>query len=396
VAYDLFGHGKTALKASISRYVTTQTTGIASAANPANAPSNAATRVWIDADGDFIPDGDLTNPLANGELFALSNQNFGKAAGATRYSEDVTRGFGVRTNNWEFSTSIQQELVPRVSLNAGYFRRWYGNLLATQNQSIGPNDFETYCVTAPADSRLPGGGGYRICDLWDLKPASFLKPPSNMVVQADSIGKPSEVYNGVDLTINARLASGVLLQGGMNTGRTAINNCEILAKAVSINPSNTSAGALGVGTPTQRFCEITPKFLTQYKLQGSYPLPFQTQVSAAFQSIAGPEISATRQFPNAEIAPSLGRNLAAGAGGAVNVQLIQPGTLYGERTYQLDLRLSKRVTVGRARLEGMLDAYNVLNTNPVLALNTTYGPNWLVPQIVLPARFFKVSARLSF
>jgi len=44
----------------------------------------------------------------------------------------------------------------------------------------------------------------------------------------------------------------------------------------------------------------------------------------------------------------------------------------------------------------MVDVYNVLNTNPVLALNTTYGPNWLVPQIVLPARFFKFSTRVSF
>src|SRR5258708_3856085 len=98
IAIDLFGNGKTALKASLSRYVITQTTAIASAANPANAPSNYATRTSNDLNADFVPDANLANPLANGELGALSNQNFGKAAGATAYSTDVTNGFGVRTN----------------------------------------------------------------------------------------------------------------------------------------------------------------------------------------------------------------------------------------------------------------------------------------------------------
>ncbi len=216
---------------------------------------------------------------------------------------------------------------------------------------------------------------------------------------ADSIGKSTKVHTGVDLTINARLPNSALLQGGLNTGRTVIDNCEIMANAVvPATPSNTSAGALTFanGNPSQRFCRVAPKFLTQVKLQGSYPLPFDSQFSAAFQSIAGPEITAARQFPNAEIAPGLGRNLSAGAGGVANVQLIEPGTLYGERTYQLDLRVSKKLAVSRARLEAMVDVYNVLNTNPVLALNTTYGPNWLVPQIVLPARFFKFSTRVSF
>jgi hypothetical protein len=399
VAFDVFGNGKTALKASVSRYVLTQTTAIATAANPANAPSNLATRVWNDLNGDFIPDGDLANPLANGELQALNNQNFGKAAGATKYADEVTNGFGVRTNNWEVATSIQQQLRANVSLNVGYFRRIYGKLTATQNRAIGPRDFDPYCVTAPVDARLPGGGGYQICDLWDIKPAQFLTPPDNVVVQTDSVGRATEVYNGVDLTINARLPNHMLLQGGLNSGRTVINNCDVAAKAVVPGtPSNTSAGALTTanGNPSQRFCEIAPKFLTQVKLQGSYPLPWDAQVSATFQSIAGPEISATRPFTNADIAPSLGRNLSAGAGGVTNIQLIAPGTLYGDRTYQVDVRLSKRVKAGRAQVEGMVDVYNLLNTNPVMALNTTYGPTWLAPQIVLPARFVKLSARVSF
>ena len=203
------------------------------------------------------------------------------------------------------------------------------------------------------------------------------------------------MYNGIDLTVSTRLRTGVLLQGGLNTGRTEINNCEPLSNIIAVGVSgNATSAAAANAAPSQRFCNIAPKFLTQVKLQGSYPLPFNTQFSAAFQSIPGPEVSAAQSVPAATIAQGLGRSTASG--GPATIQLITPGTLYGDRTYQLDLRFSKRVSVGRAHLEGMLDAYNALNGNPILGFNTTYGPNWLVPQIVLPARFFKLSARVSF
>jgi hypothetical protein len=392
VSYDVFGNGKTAVKASLSRFVATQTVAIAIAANP-TAANTTGTRRWTDANSNFVPDGDLTNLLANGELGALNNQLFGKGIGATVFTDEVANGFGVRTNNWEFSTNVQQELRANISLNAGYFRRAYGNLTATQNRAIGPADFDTYCVTAPVDSRLPNSG-QQICDLWDVKPASFLKAPDVAIINANKTADVSEVYNGVDLTINARLPNRILLQGGLNAGHTVIDNCDLMAKAIQPgNPSNTAAGGSVVGlNPSTRFCHISPKFLTQVKLQGSYPLPYNAQLAATFQSIAGPEILATRTFASAETT-NLGRPLSVGA---ANVQLITPGTLYGERTYQLDMRLSKRISAGRSRLDGILDVYNVLNTNPVLAHNNTYGANWLQPQVVMPARFFKLSARVSF
>jgi hypothetical protein len=248
----------------------------------------------------------------------------------------VTKGFGVRTYNWEFATSIQQELRPGASFTAAYFHCWYGNLTGTQNRALTAADFDNYCIKAPLDSRLPNGGGYRICDLWDVKPTKFLTPPDNIVVRA---GSATEIYNGIDLTVNAHLRSGVLLHGGLNTGRSAINNCDALANIITVPVSNktTQAGAVN-SAPSQRFCSIAPKFLTQIKLQGSYPLPFDTQFSAAFQSIPGPEVSAAQTVPSAAIAPFLGRGPSSG--GSATIQLIEPGTLFGDRTYQLDLRLA--------------------------------------------------------
>ena len=160
-AYDLFGDGKTAVKVSLARYVVAFGTDIARAVNPANAIVGSATRTWSDANLNYVPDCDLTTTTANGECGALSANGFGTVRIGTRYASDVTEGFGVRPYNWQAAASIQQELRPGMALMAGYFRRWYGNFSVTQNLAVTAADLTPYCITAPLDPRLPGGGGTR-------------------------------------------------------------------------------------------------------------------------------------------------------------------------------------------------------------------------------------------
>ena len=96
---------------------------------------------------------------------------------------------------------MQHEIVPRVSVNAGYFRRCYGNLRVQDNLNIGPTDYSPYSVTAPLDSRLPNGGGYVVAGLR----SEFLAATNNIITLASNYGTATEVYNGVDFTVNARL-----------------------------------------------------------------------------------------------------------------------------------------------------------------------------------------------
>ena len=89
------------------------------------------------------------------------------------------------------------------------------------------------------------------------------------------------------------------------------------------------------------------------------------QVSGTFQSLPGPVIAANYNAPFAVYGPSLGRVISGGnANSTVQVNLVPPGTLYGERLNQLDLRVGKIVKVGRTRTAFNVDLYNALNVEP--------------------------------
>ena len=174
VAYDLFGTGKTALKASLGKYVI----GVSTIGNPAGV-STTTTRNWNDSffpvgdprRGNFNPDCDLLNLQQNDECSTVASLTFGQLTSIPEFNEATRFGWGNRAYNWEFSTSVQHELIPRVGIDVGYFRRWFGNFQVTQLRGLTAADFDRYSVTAPLDSRLPDGGGYLIEGLYNVNPA---------------------------------------------------------------------------------------------------------------------------------------------------------------------------------------------------------------------------------
>jgi hypothetical protein len=154
----------------------------------------------------------------------------------------------------------------------------------------------------------------------------------------------------------------------------------------------------GFSSWRQEWCKITPPFQTQFKALGSYPLPwYGVQVSGTFQWIPGPEISnASIQLTNAQVAPSLGRNLASGANGTVTLPLMKPGTLYADSWAKLDIRFTKIINIGRTKVLGSLDVFNALNAQGIQLVNNVYGPNWLRPTLLASPRLFRFAAQLDF
>jgi hypothetical protein len=115
------------------------------------------------------------------------------------------------------------------------------------------------------------------------------------------------------------------------------------------------------------------------------------------RSDQGDSLRADWQAPNSLISPILGRNLS-NAVQSVTVNLIEPGTLYGDRVNELDLRIAKILRFGRTRTNVGVDFYNITNSAPVLTYNQAFVVNgpWLTPNSVLQSRFAKISAQIDF
>ncbi len=377
LVYDLFGDGKTAIKGSVGQFPVLF--GLLSA-NPARANSTT-TRNWTDPNGDFIIQGDPLNPAANGELGPSTNLAFGQPGIRTKYDPNYAFGFGKRQYNWEGSMGMQHELMPGVGLNATWYRRSFGNFEATDNLLVTAADYDPYCVTTPVNPGLPGGGGQQICGLFDLQRAK-VGLTDNLIRSSADIADRDEHWVGGDMTLQARFRNGMFVQGGVSTGRTTTDQCEF---------------ARNLDNPSQLNCRVVTPFLTQVKMVGAYTLPYDVQLSATLQSTSGVQIRALTSFTNAQIAPSLGRNLSSSS--TVNLEVIAPNTTFGDRITQLDFRFAKIFRMGRLRMKGMLDLYNALNTNTISAVNNNYGTTgatWQQPQDVVFPRLIQIATQIDF
>jgi hypothetical protein len=409
-SYDVFGDGRTALKVFLGRYVPYT---VAASNNPAANQAASATRTWDDfafpigdpRRGNYVPDCVLgpSVPDANGECGGLSDRTFGQVrAGNTRFADDALSGFNKQFYNWQGSVAIQHELRPGMALNIGYFRTWYGGFLVTDNEPTTAADYDPYCITLPADRRMPHGGE-QLCGFYDIKPTLF-GVTSNVRTQASNYGSRTEVYNGVDVTLTTRFAQSGQFAGGVSVGKTVTDACEIVAKLpeVLIGTDTLSAGTANSWS-TNQFCHVERPWAagTQVKFLVVYPLPWNLQTSATYQNIPGIAITATYPAPNAQIAPTLGRNIGSCRGAAtctsnLNTELVAPNTHYEDRLQQLDLRVTRRFPIGRMEVLGNFDIYNVLNGSAILSQNAGYGSQWLVPYETMGGRLFRFSAQLEF
>ena len=377
IAYDLFGDGMTAIKGTVNRYIVNQLVGVAGANDPAQLTVRRITRSFNDANGNFIPDCDLGNRLANAECGQVSNLNFGLTNPTNLgWDPSIREGYGTRNYNWEYSAQLAQQVAQGVSLNAGYFRRTYGGIVVLDNLDLDRSQNDPYCVTTPVNAGLPGGGGQELCGLWDQNVPRTTK---NLTTSSDKFsGETSEMWQGVDIGIQARFGRGGTIGGGSSTGRTHIVNCA------------------APDTPTVLYCDTTEPWLTQIKFRANYPLPwYGLQLSGVYQNNPGKFLTARSRFRNAAINPSLGRNLTRGSS-SVNVHLIQPRTQTLDRQTQFDMRLGKNWNAGRVRMTTSVDFFNLFNSSGIINFSDTVNATWPTPTEIQQPRMAKFDFKMTF
>ena len=200
------------------------------------------------------------------------------------------------------------------------------------------------------------------------------------------------------MTLSLRTGTGLTFQGGTSTGQNVADACDVRANLPEVN-TGIGAGLVGsTVSTTSPYCHVAYGWLTQVRGLGSYVIPkIDAQVSAVFQSKPGALLSANYAMPSAQVATFLGR-APSGNVPNVTINLIEPGSLYGDRINQLDFRAAKNLNFGTTRTMIALDLYNVLNANPIISYNNSFTPNgpWLQPNAILTGRLIRISADFSF
>jgi hypothetical protein len=406
VAYDVFGNGKTAVKMNLGKYLDAATNdGNYTVNNPANRIQTTMTRSWVDADGDKVIDCDPLNLIAQsptttgsvdtcGQPGANSSRFANALTGLDRINPDILGGWGVKRYDWQVGVALQQQVLPRVSMEVAYNRRWWGNFTVTDNQSLTPSDYETWVATAPVDPRLPNGGGYDITR-YLVKPESNGRVAQNYVTFETDFGPARTNYwHGVEVTGNARMGNGLTFQGGTSTGREITDRCETVVKIDSPDPRN---------------CRTVAPFQTQFRGSGSYTVPkVDVLVSGIARLSPAPGITANYNFPNTYVQAQIG-HLPAGqtANGNQTVNLLDSNQLYADRRqYQFDMRFAKVLRFSGRRADIGVDLYNLFNVNTPTVYDGTYdvvpaaglgpGGEWMRPTSIVQPRFARFNVTLNF
>jgi carboxypeptidase family protein len=405
VAYDLFGTGKTSIKVNVGRYLeAAQNGGLFTALNPTGRLSTTTTRTWTDANKDFVADCNLNNASAQNAVGSVGFDptrdscgpnaiaNFGTQVFDSTLDPGLLSGWGVRSGDWQWGASVQHEVFPRVAVEVGYQRRWLANSLATDNRARSAADHTVFGVTIPTDSRLPNGGGGVLNGLYNVTPEAAALFVDNYQTLASNIGDWTQVANSLNLNVTARMRNGLLLQGGFNTGKNDNDYCDVRSAIPEWN-------VILAQSPTNPWCDTSSGWVTRVTALGTYVIPkVDVQVSGTLRSDAGSQLAANWTAPNSATV-GLNRPFAGLGSQTITVNLIEPGTLYGERVNQVDMRFAKILRFGRSRTTVGFDVYNLVNSNAILTYNQTFSPTtttWLRPNSVLQPRFVKFSAQVDF
>jgi len=314
----------------------------------------------------------------------------------------------VRPNDWQYGITVQQQLIPRVSLEVGYSHRWFKGVTVTDNINRDPSQYEKYTVNAPSDPRLANGGGYAIDIYTPTAAAAAIAAQNYVTFESDFGPERKNYYDGVDVTVNARLKQGLTFQAGTTTGRSVVDQC---------------ATKMKIDSPDPRDCATNNPFQSTLRGLASYTLPkIDVLVSATLRSQPVQSLSANMNLPNT----CLGWGFALQTGCSQQTVLGQLGhlptgatttgttlvaiddnqhQLWDEsRRTQIDMRFAKIFRFGRTRTDVGVDLSNLLNTNYGTTFDSTYqlvnttqpGGTWNNPTAIYAPRFVRLNFTVNF
>ena len=353
--YDLFGNAKTAIKGSASKFMQQYATGYPTRYNPAVLSSD--TRNWTDLNGDRIAQDNEIGPSNTRNFGLLSNRH---------PAEDLRRPY-----NWEYTFSLQQQVLPRVSLSTGWYRRQFRLVEGQYNTLVSIGDYAAFRTTSPLDGQP--------ITIFNLNPSK--QGQVEIIDRNSAINR--RTYTGYDVSVTARLAKGGLAQGGWAMERTIGVTCD------TSNP-NLLRFCDQSGALYQELGAVkTVPFRHEFKLAAAYPFGWGMQGSLSLLSFPGETLGVNWTVP-ASAFPNGQRTQA------VVVPLVQPNTTFLDRWNQLDVGVRKTVKVAGSEWQGSVEIFNLLNSSVVLGQNQNFGTALGTPASTLQGRLLRLSVHVKF
>jgi hypothetical protein len=408
VVYDVFGNGKTAIRAGYNKFMTAATTGFAALYNPTALTS--FTLPWTDLNGDDIAQGERGCAFGTSGCeinFATLPASFGVRSLA-RFDENLKRPYQLA-----FNLGVSHEVVPGVAVTAEWFRSTFKQLIDRQNVALSASDYTKVTLYNP----VTGG----TVDAYNL--AASKAAASDLLDSNDPDLKRR--YDGIELNFNAKLPKGARLFGGSSTERTLANSCS----AAAHNPNLLA------------FCDqfaLNIPFQTSFKLAGTYPLPlYGITFSGSLQALAGAGAGSdplpygqftagTGWDPSGNAAGPNGRGTYLNVAQSTNwsattcldtskctvgariipnltqagltVPLVAPNTEYLPRLLQVDFSFAKTFSVGQIRVNPKLDIFNAFNSDDYTGVSSTQfgAATYMRPSTILQGRIVRIGADLKW
>ena len=365
-SYDPLGDGRTAIKASASRYGLQ--VGIDRVLNVNPFQSASQTCPWTDPNGNGIAD--------PGEF----------GTGCSGFPSTTIRYAGANGPVWphsdELTAGVEREIIRDMRVGVMYYHRTNRDQIGTRNTAAPPSAYAPFTIPVPN-----GPHGPTTATVFNLLPA-FNGLQANIV---DNDPYLDTTYNGVEITAMKRLSHRWQMTTGLTFGKNtgglnggALGSGQIQTGTGSdLNDPNATIftnGIIGNDSPVA------------FRVSGSYRAPFDISIAGSLVSNSGYPFVSTY---------SVTRAAAAAAGVALTranqtIFLSDRGDERLPSVTLIDLRVSRSFRFGTRRIEPTFDIFNVGNASTITSLTTGVGSTYLAPTGIVSPRIMKVGFAVNF